>query len=80
MEDRNSREFVSACKTFDAAKAMLRRPPNPMANVIVELVVEGRVLDMIYDDGPAGDRKQHEDEIIVPITSVKRVSIVDTSL
>jgi hypothetical protein len=34
----------------------------------------GRVIDMVYDDGPAGDRKRTEAEIIVPVAAITRTS------
>lgn len=62
--------FISICGTYDAACILLRYPANPLATIIVELTVTGKVIDMYYDDGDAGSRKRHEQEIIVPLAAI----------
>lgn len=64
--------FVSACQTQEGARKVLSYPPNPMATRLVELVVMGPVLmGPVYDDGPAGLRKQAEEEVVIPLSSIK---------
>ena len=64
--------FISTCRTLDAATTLLHgRPPNPSANVVVEIVTSGRVISMLYDDDTADNRnKSVEDEVLVPISAV----------
>jgi hypothetical protein len=68
-----SYEFISCCASRAAAESLLRRPPNPKADRIVEVEVTGRVIDMVYDDGLQGSRKMHENEVIVPLAAITRV-------
>ena len=70
-------EFMSTCASLNAARMMLQRPPNPRANQIVQLTVTGKVLDMVYDDGYAGYRKSHEEEIIVPVSNIQHVQVIN---
>jgi hypothetical protein len=69
--------FVSACGSIDAARRLLIRPPNPMANLLVRLTVVGKVIHMVYDDGRAGSNKQYEEEIIVPLAAIRCVQIIN---
>lgn len=76
LENLDSSRFVSACSSLQAAQIMLLRAPDPLADCIVGLTVTGRVLSMVYDDGPAGDRKQSEEEKLFLLTDVTSVDIV----
>jgi hypothetical protein len=69
--------FVSGCSILEAAATLLRvHPPNPMADRIAELTVTGCAIDMVYNDGHAGERKRLEAEVIVPLSGVVEVRIV----
>lgn len=54
---------------------MLVRPPNPEADRIVQLTVNGGIIHMVYGD-PQGARKVGEEELIVPLAAVMRVQLV----
>lgn len=68
-----SYEFISCCASRAAAESLLRRPPNPKADRIVEVEVTGRVIYMVYDDGLQGSRKMYENDVIVPLAAITRV-------
>jgi len=65
-------KFVSACRSIEAARFMLRRPPSPFADRIVELRVTGGVIYMGYDDA-MGRSKSYEEEVLVPLSVVECV-------
>lgn len=69
-------QFFSACRTLEAARKLLERPPNPLQDRIVEVIISGPILIMPYDDGVRGIRKSHEQEIIVPYSSVTTVRLL----
>lgn len=70
VRDLHTNMFVSACRTLQSARNLLKlRPPNPLADHIYELHVTGKVIPMHYGDR-AGDRYRMEDEILIPVRFV----------
>ena len=60
--------FVSTSANKEAADKLLRYAPNPMADRVVQIQVNGPVLDMIYDDDTEdAKRKSAEQEVLVPV-------------
>ncbi len=68
--------FVSCCESLVAAQQLLLRPPNPFADKIVELLVAGPIVRMVYDDGTPGERKRTEEEVLVLLKCVVSANIM----
>ena len=66
-------QFTSGCKTLSAARDLLRYPPDPLANLIVEVKAVGKIIHMLYDDDNAGNGKRNEEEVLVALTSITSV-------
>jgi hypothetical protein len=73
--DCNNGTFTSACRTLLSAKILLKRAPNPFANIIVEIFVNGSVIFMTYDD-PAGPIKKYEDEVMIALSAITSIKIL----
>jgi hypothetical protein len=73
QEHVGNEEFFSACQSLEAAQNLLKYPPRPLQDRIVQVTICGPILKMPYDDRQ-GCRKAHEDEILVPFKCVKNVS------
>lgn len=67
-------QFASACSTQAGAKVLLQRPPNPLADRIVRIVVTGKVFFMPYGNDKASAKKKHKEEVIFLLKDIQSAS------
>ena len=67
-------KFISCCVTLDSAKELLAYPPNPSADKIFEILVSGKVIPMYYCKN---DRKQNENEVLVPLKCIISYKLIE---